>query len=59
MHYASFDGRFEIVNDLLNFGADVNILDQFGNPPLRAAIQSNREDVEKLLRENGGEYTEE
>jgi len=49
-----FINNIDIVELLIDFGADVNVIDRL-YPPLHAAAQSNRLDVVKLLVESGAD----
>ncbi len=53
LHYAVFAGQQDIVNQLLEKGADVNALSTNGSTPLMMAIYEGREDLAKLLLEKG------
>ena len=50
---ASFRGRREVVDLLLNSGADINAKNDDGNTPLMAAAWHNRLDVIQMLLDCG------
>ena len=54
LHGAAQRGRADIVQLLLDAGAEVNPLDDSGCTPLDLARRKHRIDVMKLLRERGG-----
>ena len=53
MGYAADKGHIEIVKFLLEKGANVNIIDNYGNTPLLWAIDKKHLEMVKLLIENG------
>jgi ankyrin repeat protein len=57
LQVAVFKGYEQIVNALLDAGADPNALDEakLGSPPLKYACQINREDIARLLLERGAD----
>ncbi len=57
LHYAVDNGYFEIVEYLLQHGADVNLKDINGCTPLQIAVANSDNDIEivKLLIENGAD----
>lgn len=55
LHRAASQGNYEIVQYLLENGADVNPKSKKGETPLKLAVQQDRTDVADLLRYYGGE----
>lgn len=57
LHFAARDQKAQIVEILIQSGADVNALDSFGNTPLWRAIMNDRVDVEVIgiLLRNGAD----
>ena len=53
LNYASFWGNTGVVKVLIKKGADVNLPDVDGVTPLDIAIGNDRQDLTKLLEENG------
>ena len=55
MHYAAYQGHTEVIQALLDAGAEVNATNEAGCTPLFFAAQQEREDVVALLLEAGAE----
>ena len=55
LHYAVFAGQREVVDYLMAEGADINALSTNGSSVLMMAIYEGREDLARLLIENGAE----
>jgi ankyrin repeat protein len=55
LHCAVFNGHMEIVNLLLEKGADVNLKDNFGTTPLKSAALNGHMRIVKLLLEKGAD----
>uniref|UniRef100_A0A2C9KC96 Oxysterol-binding protein n=1 Tax=Biomphalaria glabrata TaxID=6526 RepID=A0A2C9KC96_BIOGL len=53
LHLASYFGHTSVVRVLLEFGADVNILNDSGESPLHLAAYTGREEVVGLLLSHG------
>jgi ankyrin repeat protein len=49
LHHASFRGHLEVVQLLLDRGADVSLSDNFGKTPIQIANKLNYIDIIKLL----------
>jgi ankyrin repeat protein len=49
LHYACNRGRLDYVTELLDLGADPNVIDDYGENPLFTAIRRNMEGIESLL----------
>jgi len=54
-HWSAFKGHLAIVKALVECGADVNARDAGGRTWLKMAIISEKTEVERYLREQGGE----
>merc|ERR1711942_113006 len=57
LHDAVCCGRQEVVQILVERGANVNELDYKNMTPLRLAVRYGQEEIEKLLREKGAMET--
>ncbi len=57
LHYAVFNGHTEIVNYLLENGADVNAQSPNGATPIMLAAREGREELAKKLLESGADVT--
>ena len=55
LHHASILGGIEIAVGLINFGADVNAVDENGNTSLHYAVENRKIEFVKLLIENGAD----
>lgn len=55
IHHAVMKGRIEVVEALLDHGADVNARGMVGTPPVMFAIRERRQDVVALLLERGAD----
>lgn len=55
--YASFYGRDDVINFLLQHDANINIKDLSGATPLMIAIDRNFPDVVQMLIENGADLS--
>lgn len=53
LHAASYDGQAHICELLLEYGANVDVLDINGCTPLRKAVQQGHEEVVKILLAHG------
>ena len=53
MHAVAEDGTLEMVQILVEAGADVNAKNRDGKTPLDLAHKNKHRDVEKLLRKHG------
>ncbi|EKX38332.1 hypothetical protein GUITHDRAFT_54093, partial [Guillardia theta CCMP2712] len=49
LHMACAEGNYKIVEMLLNYGADKNCKDRWGNTPLQEAINNKHATVISLL----------
>ena len=58
LHLASYNGRTEVVQLLVDNGAEVNIKTNSGETPLDCAIRMRRDAVADLLRDAGGKRGE-
>lgn len=56
LHYAADKGNVEMVQLLLDNGADVNILDGDKQSPLTYALICEHMEVIKMLLEHGGDW---
>jgi len=54
-HWCAFKGHLNVVKALIDGGADINARDAEGRTWLKMAIIGQKTDVEKYLREQGGE----
>ena len=54
LHVAAFNGLKDVVQLLLDRGAEPNISDQDGITPLSYALLRGRMDIANILTENGG-----
>ncbi len=54
MHYAAFLGQTEIVQKLVNFGANINALNFDNKTPLDMAVECEKFLTAKLIAELGG-----
>ena len=54
LHYAADNGHINIVQNLLNRGAEINATDDDGWTPLRHAEHKEQNDVVALLKSRGG-----
>ncbi|MHB0938778.1 MAG: ankyrin repeat domain-containing protein [Armatimonadota bacterium] len=54
-HWCAFKGHLHVVKALVDGGADINARDAQGRTWLKMAIIGQKSDVEKYLREQGGE----
>ncbi|HZS45652.1 MAG TPA: sigma-70 family RNA polymerase sigma factor [Blastocatellia bacterium] len=54
LHYAAAFGFIDLVQRLINLGADLNIEDNEGKTPLRVAIEENQLKIAEFLRQNWG-----
>jgi RNA polymerase sigma factor (sigma-70 family) len=54
LHYAAANGFAELVEPLLDHGADIGALDDEGKTPLRVAVESAQQTVAALLIDRGG-----
>ena len=59
LHWAASYGYFNVVEELLNAGADPNKRDKYGRGPLQFAAKNRRRPVVKLLWDNGAVPTKE
>ena len=59
MHFATGWDHKEIVELLIDAGADVNAKDDIGDTPLDVAIQLKQTEIAKLLGEHGGKTRKE
>jgi ankyrin repeat protein len=57
LHYAAANGYLEVVEVLLDAGAQVNPSDNDGFTPLHRAVQGAHRDVVRRLMENGADLT--
>ena len=55
LHLAACTGNVHIVEQLIEFKADVNYNDRWGGTPLVDALRSGHNKVAKMLRDHGGE----
>lgn len=58
MHLAAAEGCYQILEWLMESGADVNQLDRFKRTPLEDAVKANSTVVAKLLMSRGGKIWE-
>lgn len=58
LHVASSDGYLDIVQILVDFGANINLRDHLGFTPIMSAIQVGHEHVRKYLVSRGAELSE-
>ena len=57
MHQAVLDGNVELLKELIENGADINVLDPTGWPPMHTAIRSGRTECAAILiKEGAGEF---
>lgn len=57
MHQAVLDGNVELLKELIENGADINVLDSTGWPPMHTAIRSGRTECAAILiKEGAGEF---
>ena len=54
LHVASGDGHMEVVEALLNNGADPNVVDRWSETPLDGAMKYHKTDMAKYLVSKGG-----
>ena len=59
MHFATGWDHKEIVELLIDAGADVNAKDDIGDTPLDVAIQLKQTEIAELLGEHGGKTRKE
>jgi ankyrin repeat protein len=59
LHGAAFTGRMEVVELLIENGADVNAKDEDGGTPLLYVTLSGHKETADLLRKHGGKTGEE
>uniref|UniRef100_A0A1A9WJ39 ANK_REP_REGION domain-containing protein n=1 Tax=Glossina brevipalpis TaxID=37001 RepID=A0A1A9WJ39_9MUSC len=55
LHYAADYGQYDVLEYLINKGANINIMDKHGITPLLAAIWEGHTKCVKLLLEKGAE----
>ena len=53
LYWTSEGGHIEIIKELLNFGANLNVPGEFGETALHIAAKSGHEEIVKLLIHNG------
>lgn len=56
LHYAADKGNAEMVQLLIDYGANVNILDKENQSPLSFALICEHMDIIQLLLEHGGDW---
>jgi 60kDa lysophospholipase len=54
LHLAAADGQLNMVQFLIDNGADVNVSDRWGATPLQDAIRHHQDDIVKILQAAGG-----
>ena len=55
LHWAAHAGAVGAAAVLIELGADPNVLDRFGKPPLFRAVFQRKADVARLLRQHGAD----
>ena len=55
LHLSAAEGNTKVVQALLSEGADVNVQDRWGNPPLHDAVSESQIQVIEMLSERGAE----
>lgn len=57
MHQVILDGNVELLKELIKSGADINVLDSTGWPPIHTAIRAGRTECAALLiKEGAGDF---
>lgn len=54
LHLAASEGSLRVADYLITNGANVNVVDRWGNTPLQDAVDNNHELLAKLIRMHGG-----
>ncbi|KAJ7390935.1 Ankyrin repeat and SAM domain-containing protein 6 [Desmophyllum pertusum] len=57
LHQVVLDGNSELLQELINNGADINVLDESGWPPMHTAIRAGKTECAAILiKEGAGEF---
>lgn len=57
LHQVVLDGNSELLKELIKNGADINVLDQSGWPPMHTAIRAGKTECAAILiKEGAGEF---
>ena len=57
LHFAAPSGRKDLASELIQAGADKDIIDHYNRPPLFLAIQGNHDSLVGLLLDNSPSST--